>query len=256
MPVTLATVKDLRSHVFDLLPHIEAVTSSDTVNDLLTDALATAKEELEEDLETWFEQKVIRMSTPSLGDVYDVLEAPLDYNAGVLVGKQFPMWVLRKRPVVSVQRVTFRFTQNIQVLEMPSDWWKVDLKTGTFRFLPAGSSALMMAGNASFLPLLSGYMDWFKLPQFTCIDYTAGWYDPTASDLPAGSRQISHGIMHAARLNILGHVPAILAQSSSGGGVSQSFPSWETMVKLAQQELDTFKKWWAKAYRPPRVVML
>jgi len=253
----LVTTDDLRKAAFSLMPYIASVMPNAADQQvLLQGSLDASMIELEEELETFFAQRVIRQTTPADGDVYDVVEAPHNYHSGSLAGGRLPSYTLRRRPVVSIQHVYLQFNDANRVLEIPQTWWKVNYRFGWFTFLPLGSAQFAAEGASWFLPLLGGRMNQLDLPHFVAFDYTAGWYDPEGTGLPREAPKLREGILHAARLHLCKEAMGIVPTSSSAGGVSQSFTAIEKQIEVLDKDLQAFRDWWNRHYRPPRVVML
>lgn len=257
MAVTLATTADLRARAFALIPYIEAMIDAAAVTALLDDCLAESKAELEQALETSWEPKVIRQSTPAIGDSYDLIEEPLPYTRGEFANRNLPVWTLRRRPVVSVQAITLQFADNYVVLNVPDAWMRLDNKRGQLSIMPIGTEALIaQSQGAWFLPLMGQYHPFSYLPQFTAVDYTAGFYDPTADALPENAARIKGGILDAAHLLLLLRSDGIVPTQASAGGASQSFSSMEQRIERMTKRVAEFKTWWGNHYRPPRMMML
>lgn len=256
----LVTADDLRKSAYALMPYIASVVKNPADQEsILQSAIDSTVAELEEDLETRFETTVIRQTTPADGDVYDEIEAPFNYHSGSLRASRLPSFTLRRRPVLSIQRAVFQFNNVNRVMEVPESWWKVNHRLGTFTFIPLGL-AEMMTQDTPFshwaLALFSSNLQSFDLPQFFAVDYTAGWYDPEGTELPREAAKLREGILHAARLHLCREAMGIVPSSSSAGGVSQSFTPIEKQIEVLEKEVQGFKDWWSKHYRPPRVVML
>ena len=259
MAVSLVTIEDLRVHAFALVALIEGVAGSSMISKLLADSLAAGRDELADDLETYWEVKVIRQTSPVDGDVYDVTEPPYDYHPGQFRSGHIPRWTLRRRPVVSVQGITFQFGPGGQmsVMSVPSDWLRVDQRIGTVSIVPIGTTAQIAAQHGMwFLPFFSGAQPAKDVPQFTAVDYTAGWYDPTGETLPEGSGKVAEGILQAAYLSLFNKAKRIIPASASVDGFSQQFLSIERDLELSKQAVQDFTDWWGRHRRPIRMVML
>jgi len=259
MAVDLVTIADLRTRAFALLPWIEAVTPSAVVEDLLLVCLSTAKDTLEEDLQTWWEHRVIRQTAPEEGDLYDTTEPAFDYYAARFQRRELPRWHMRRTPVVSVEGIRLQFGENHVVLDIPDQWIRlVYPHSGVVTVQPIGTTSLVAAGSSRpwFLPLLSERYTTDPVPTFCAIDYTAGWYDPTAATLPDGSSTVRNAILAEAYRELLLRAARIVANTASAGGASQNFLSVPEELKAVEAEVMTFKKWWAKHYKPPRMVVV
>lgn len=254
----LVTTDNLITRGFGLLPFLRTVLSEEALQEVLQECIDQAKATLEGDLEAYWEQKVIRQTPPAAGDEYDVTETPLDYYAGQITAPTgFPRWTLNKRPVVSVQLVRFAFSDKHRVMDVPEDWWKINHKLGVFEMVPMGTAAMIAStGTSWFIPVLGGRLQWATVPQFLHIDYTAGYYDPAADTLPADAASVRKGIVDAAYLDLLQRAQGIVPTGGSSGGSSQTFASMETRLKEANERVQGFRKWWARNYRPVKMIML
>jgi len=257
MAVDLVTVAQLRRRAFATVAPIEAVLGTAETDLLLAEVLAEAKAGLEQTLETFWEHKVIRQSTPDEGDLYDVTESPLPYYRGQFKGYNLPMWVLNRRPVVSIEQIRLQFGEEQVVLTSPEAWYRLDQRLGVISLMPIGTQALIAASSGAwFLPLLGQFHPFNAILQFTVVDYTAGWYDPDGDALPTGSEEVRKGILASATLGLLDAGDGIIPQSASAGGSSQNFSSVAERTKRAKEGVAEFKAWWNSHYRPPRMVMI
>ncbi len=257
MAVELVTAAQLTRRAFAVIAPIQAVLGASETTVLVAETLAEAKAGLEEDLETRWEQKVIRQSVPADGDTYDETEPPLPYYQGQFKGYNLPMWTLRRRPVVSIEQIRLQFSEAYVVLTAPEAWHRLNKRLGMISLMPIGTQALIAGSSGAwFLPLLGQSHPYGAIPQFTAIDYTAGWYDPDGDELPTGSDKVRQGILHAAMRELLIAADGIVPNSASAGGASQTFSSMTERLKRADDGVAEFKTWWRKHHRPPQMKVM
>jgi len=257
MPVHLVTVDDVMSHAVGLVKQVKGVLSDTALYEACEDSLNHAKDELAEDLETYWEKTVIRQTTDEPGAY--VREPGIDYNPLSMPTYGTPRWTTRRRPIISVEEVRLMFNPGATAITIPAEWYRghVDWRTGTVAILPYGMSGSAYMGAAVwYLPLLQGGMGAHPIPNLVCIDYTAGWYDPAADTLPPGSAAVANGITHAAVLGVMQRVARLIPTSVSTDGFSQTFPNWEREMENNQKEVERFKRWWDSHYRPVSIVMV
>jgi hypothetical protein len=94
-----------------------------------------------------------------------------DYEPDFFQGEKWGFMVLRNKPVIDVQRVTFVYpAPTTGFFDFPQDWLRIDKKYGQIRFVPA-SSTFVAPLNAFLLQALGGGR---TIPFAFEVMYTAG----------------------------------------------------------------------------------
>lgn len=257
MPI--ATIEQFGKHCVDIVPFLRPVLSDMEIEELLQDVLDDTCARLEEELETRWDKTVIRQSPlkPGETETCDIRERPFDYYSTMLQTKHLPRITLRRRPIISIEAVSLQFHEGPMVLDVPSGWLNIAHKTGSISIIPVGSAALI-AGDARswFLPLIGSRMGYLNIPQFVCVDYTAGWVDEDATMAPPGLGGVRRGVLNTARYELLQRVMGLIPVGGNVDGASQNYASMETRLESAKDEAQAFIRWWDQNMRPPRLIML
>jgi len=225
--------------------------------ELYGDAIAAAVSRFERELQIALERKVIvqRLANEDTsGEEYDLLEPPLDYATGSIDRRTLPRWRMRRRPVQSVQRVRLMFSAEYPVLDVPLDWVRVQQNLGVLSILPVGTQgALAIQQGVWFMPLVDQAWPWSVIPQFVCVDYTAGYDDP-ANDSRLAEMRVY--LAKAAAGYVLEAVQGLVPSSVSLDSFSQPFEPVGQRLERLNAEVDKFLVSYARTHRPPRMVIL
>lgn len=109
----------------------------------------------------------------TLGEDYDEEEAAYAFPPDFWQGDRWGFTKLRKRPVVSVDRVAFAFPHPAAIIfELRPEWLRVDLHNGCFNIIPTSGPTILLQFNNTMLSIIGGS---FTLPQSIVIDYTTGF---------------------------------------------------------------------------------
>ena len=241
----------VRYKLMGVAPYLDSL-GSDMAEAVLQAAIDTATAKFERELQMVLNPTVISMS-PAPGDVYDVLEPPLDYDTGMIDRHTLPRWVMRRRPIISVQRLTMQFSNDYRVLDIPSGWWKVNNDMGIVSVLPMGTASVAVQMGIWFMPLLDQAWPWTVIPQFVVCNYTAGWANASAEPRLAEMRD---AIGSWAASIVLLDVQRMAPQSISVDGFSQAFSSIDVQVKGLRDYADSFIRSWSRTNRPPQIVVV
>jgi hypothetical protein len=156
---------------------------------------------------------------------------------------------------VSIEQIVYGLAGN-RIFQVPNDWITVKKRIGVINLVPVGYSATAaVTFNSGHSPLIGPNSPFSVIPEMVKIDYTAGFYDPSASRLPDNAEQVKQGIMDQAIFYLLDRAKGIIPQSSSAGSVSQSFIGVQQQMEEAKKRVDEFKAWWNQHYRPIQMVM-
>jgi len=255
MSQELVTTDDLELAAFSVLPFVRAVVDNEgAVTKLLEQCLNRALETLQNDLQTYWRYTVIKQSTTEPGDDYEV-ESGQDFKRGEAMNWAAPRFVMRRSPVVSIQQVSYGFN-NRSIFGVPDDWVTPRHKIGVVNIVPVGYSATAaVTFNSGHSPLIGPNSPFSLIPEMVHIDYTAGYYDPEGTSMPADANQVREGILDKALYFLLDRAAGIIPGSSSAGSVSQSFMAPEQRLEWAQKKVDEFETYWKRHYRPIQMVI-
>jgi len=168
----------------DMTPYLQYLGATEEARNAAIEAnieraIAQAERELKSDIRT----KVIKCYPDSSlvkgweeDADYQIEEEPYDFYKTDY--QAFGWLTLRRRPVQSVERVILRYGVNLEILEYPAEWIRVQRKFGRLQILPTAGAwgqagPLMSAGGYFLLPMMMG---WVRdvVPQLICVDYTTG----------------------------------------------------------------------------------
>lgn len=134
--------------------------------------------------------------------------------------------ILRKRPVIDIQRFEMYSITDQRVIDM-KNWIRIDKAKGVISFFPrAGANGSMRVSPASLVTHgMDSYMDY---PSGYKIDYICGYDNSTM--IPADLRGIIGKIAACKLLNIIGDglISGFSSSSLSMDGVSESFSSTQS----------------------------
>ncbi len=257
MTVAAITSDSIKAQLSGAVPYIEQDLGVEQIAALYADAIAAAEQRFEREMQCYIDKKVIKMrpaANLTKGEDYDVEEAPLNYVTGSIDRFTLPKWTLRRRPIISVEGVRLAFAEKYPVLIIPEQWWRVNKHLGIISILPIGTQAAIASGMGMwFAPLLDRSWPWKVIPQFVCIDYTAGYEesstDPDLAEMRWALARCAAGMaMGAARHRIPGSI--------SVDGLSQSFDTVEQRLAWYEEETQKFIREWQKQNRPVRHFVL
>lgn len=148
------------------------------------------------------------------GTDYDAAEPPYDYDFYGYT-QNWGYLNLRKRPVVSVDNVVFKFPNGQQIFDFPLDWIKLYNRVGQMQIVPYSGFSTVL----STYPMFTGYLG-KSIPQLIWIDYTAGF-----AEIPD---DIAEVIAKRASCDILGiagdaMLAGVASLSTGVDGLSESY---------------------------------
>jgi hypothetical protein len=257
MPAVTST--DLDLWLAGLGPYVEAATGGDSGKQerLYTLAIAAAHTRFEQELQMAIDKKVIKMqpdSTLVKGEDYDEEEAPLDYISGQISTSRLPRYRLRRRPVLSVERLLLAFSPEYTVLTVPAQWVRLNKHMGTVDIVPVGASAqVALQMGMWFAPLVAQDWPWRAIPQFVCIDYTAGFENPETD--PALD-EMRPALLRAAAAEVGRSLRNLLPTTISVDGLTHSLDPLYQRLEQYEKETQDFLRAWQRRNRPPRLVVI
>jgi len=245
-----------------LSTHLALYGDATAQNAAIDEALADADARIERELQVTLGTVRVK-SWPEAGlekgDDYDVDEEPYDYHAEQF--RRFGFLRLRRKPVISIERVRIMLGPENKILTYPSQWIRINHKLGHLSIVPtpgAGWQGIVMQSGYYLLPYISfGYIQ-DNLPQIIAVDYTAGLGDGASYgehfDPQYGDLRHQRGRLAAAEilLDLSNSVaPGIGSKSISEDGASQSVSYTRGGTTLFGAQIDrintdweTFKKSW------------
>jgi hypothetical protein len=250
---------DVEEHLIGYLPYFAAV-SPEVMERMYAGAIAKSADKLAGALQVCFEPTTIKQKPePALvrGTDFDLEEPALDYTQGTIAGDSLPRWTMRKRPIISVERLRFMMA-NRAVYTVPVSWIQPDKMLGVVSLMPDGLMASTVASSPSSAAMWAPILDvvnwrWKVIPQFIAIDYTAGWTDFDTNPDTANIREM---LATEAALNVLDHCRRLIPDSVNLDGFSQSFGSVERHIESMAEDVKKFIRHWRAKYEPPVIAVL
>lgn len=149
----------------------------------------------------------------------DIFEDPYDYDVNDYVNWGY--LALRRKPIVSIERVRLIYPTGQTIINYPKEWIKIYHKFGQFCIVPMAGSFKqypLIGQGAMYLPLLSGFLT-KNVPQLINVDYTAG--------LISIPDDLKDAVYKGAAIEVLkiagqAKAPGIAALSTSADGLSES----------------------------------
>jgi hypothetical protein len=265
MPFTdppIITTNQIKAQLGGVAPYVailDAQLEGAVSAQLYLDAANAAQQRFERDLQAAFNktrviQRPIGSASLDDGSSYDVWEAPLDYVVGMISRQTLPRWELRRRPVISVDRMVLQFDDELQVLDIPREWFRCQQELGVVSVMPVGpAAAIAHQSGAWFLPLIDTGWPWPVIPQFVCIDYTCGY------ETPQTDYRLSEMRMYMAKLaagHVLEAIQGMVPSSVSTDGFSQSFDAVGQRLQRLNTEVEQFITGYQREFRPARMVVI
>ena len=101
-----------------------------------------------------------------------------------LAGAEFLVTTLYKRPVRAIQRVRVMLGPTTTVITLPSQWYRVDRRTGRFWIVPYQGPATLIINQVDYAIAQVTFGGRDQMPATLAFDYTVGlvdqWWDGTA----------------------------------------------------------------------------
>ncbi len=147
----------------------------------------------------------------------DIIEDPYDYDV-----KDYVQWgfiILRRKPVISVERIRLIYPTGQVILTYPNEWIKLYAKFGQIQVVPmAGATQPLIGQGSMYLPLMSGSLQ-SNVPQLIHVDYTAGLVS-IPDDLKDAIYKL--GAVEVLKVSGQGKAPGIASMSTGADGLSES----------------------------------
>lgn len=253
--------------VFKQLQDIQAILGAldqTRVYDMVTDAIASAQNEIENDTRIALWPRICKtwpLDTDVQGVNYDFQEEQYDLHR--INGRTLGRFVLRQRPIISIQRMALEADNINLFFNIPytgnSKWTRIEKQMGVVTIYPiAGFAGIMdFGGNISpemWQTFFGGLGVNGVVPRVVSVDYTAGIQDAKATD-DTNNRwaQLRWNVAKLAGLYVYENLPSIIPAGVSSDGVSLSFIPPVTRIQLTRNEIDTFKQRFQKQFAPARL---
>ena len=249
-------------------------------NTIIEKAIREEQAHLENDVELriFLTRRVIK-SRPAdtgleRGTEYDYLDDAYDWIKDDFEG--FGTFLLRRRPVQSVERVRIKYghgSDAVNVIDMPSAWLEYDSEMGVLNIVPLVGMTTEQAGALLLLPVFgTGLRNFPTIPKIVHIDYTAGFLpsdwvvtdegaDPMIDSPDHDVTELLKCVRYLATVDMLRKVQR--AVSAGGGSISLDGLSRSQNTAKFKQELDDYeakikeiKANYVSAYNPPNIFMV
>lgn len=149
----------------------------------------------------------------------DIFEDPYDYDVNDYINWGFLL--LRRKPVISVERIRLIYPTGQTIITYPKEWIKLYSKFAQVHIVPMAGSFNqypLIGQGAMYLPLLSGFLT-KSIPQLIHVDYTAG-LTVIPDDLKDALYKLS--AVEVLKAAGAGKAPGIASMSTGADGLSES----------------------------------
>ena len=249
-----------RKGLLGLDSYLELFGDQDAQNAAIDEAIAAADARVMRELHLTLGTSVIK-AWPDAGAEYDVEEEPYDFHREQY--RRYGFLQLRRKPVVSVERVRLMFGPSNTVITYPSEWVRLNKLAGHLSIVPTPGTAwqgLILQSGAYYLPYISGGT-WLQdsVPQMIAVDYTAGLGDAGEAGADADPRfaDLRHQRARLAAREVLMDLsnavaPGISSKSISEDGASESVsyarasgkPLFGAQIDQIEADWLSFRKSW------------
>ncbi len=184
---------------------------------------------------------------PALEAAADIFEDPYDYDV-----KDYINWgylALRRKPVVSIERIRLIYPTGQTIITYPNEWIKTYHKFGQVQIVPMAGSFNqypLIGQGGMYLPLLSGFLT-TNVPQLIHVDYTAG-----LTSIPDDLKDAIYKLGSIEILKQAGHgkAPGVASISTGVDGLSESTTLTQSgqtqmfgaLIKNYEDDVKTFIK--------------
>lgn len=257
---TIETLKSDYLFGFDLKNQFGCIITDVTLGNKLAIAVAKMERELKDFNLT---PKVIKSSgvqgimgdggvwvqppEPALEAAADIIEDPYDYDVGDYLNWGY--MALRRKPIVSVERIRLIYPTGQTIIAYPKEWIKIYHKFAQIQIVPMAGSFKqypLIGQGAMYLPLLSGFLT-KNVPSLIHVDYTAG-LTTIPDDLKDAIYKM--GAIESLKLAGGGKMPGVASLSTAADGLSESTTLTQSqntqlygaLIKQYQEDVDKFTK--------------
>jgi len=239
---------NVKRQLIGIVPILEGALGADDLEALYEETISQVEEDFQRTCQHRLKKTVIKM-WPEDGVTYDLEEDPLNYQTNMLDKFTLPSWVMRQRPILSVERMRLCFQKNAVIITIPREWQRINHQMGRINIMPYGVPVDIASGVAAwYVPLLNAQFPWNILPEFVCVDYTAGYEDPKTD--PA----LAHVRLHLARaaaLSILVATRRLLVSSVQLDGFTQGYEDPGRTIEALEKQTQQFVAQFQRTNRPP-----
>ncbi|MGD9496239.1 MAG: hypothetical protein AB7Y46_08010, partial [Armatimonadota bacterium] len=117
--MSIITEQQVRNRMAGLAPYLAQV---DNAAAIIAENIAAAEARFKNLLEVELAPVTVTMD-PAEAEQYDILEPPLDWPRHTF--HDLPQFVMRRRPVLSIESFTMAFSETFSLLEVPRSWLRV-----------------------------------------------------------------------------------------------------------------------------------
>lgn len=254
--MAVITTAQVQRRITGLKPYL-ALVDADELEAVLDEGIEAATARFERELEACLERTVIKQEVDDgdvLGVDYDRTEPALDWQRRRM--DKLITIDLRRRPVLSVERIRLKLADDLQLITFPAEWYEDHIQhhLGRITLIPAALGHLALAGNG--VPVyqwMTGKMPWPVLPQCFFVNYTAGFEnadtDPELGDL---RRHLSV----QAALYAMEDIRDMLPSSVSVDGASETFDTVQQRLEARAEAIEGFFSEWRSKRLPARMVVI
>ncbi len=254
--MAVITHEQVRRRLLGIKYYLDAI-DADDLDAVFDDHIAAATARFERELGCCIERKVI-VQDPDPGAVkgvdYDILEPALNWNRQGM--DDLITLTMRRRPIISVERIRLKLAQGVQLITFPPEWYAdhQQFNLGIVTLVPValGDMALSSTGVPIY-QWVTGRMPWPVIPQMLYVNYTAGWADAEDDPDLADLRVM---LSSEAALRALRDIRRMVPSGASLDGASQQFGDVQKELEDRKAEIDEFIAEWRARYNPPNLVVI
>lgn len=259
-PLSVLSMTDMRTHAKVLTKLVEGIFTADELTDFLDSARLASLRAFERKASTrlvitrYAQRPSQGMVKGSTGD-YDVEEDPVTFESKKF--QNIPSWRMRRRPVVSIQRVRVAYRADSDLIVLPNEWMQVTKRTGVVSAVPMGQANILVAGMPAWI--LSMFIQGVRqmdVPNILCFDYTAGWYAEADTELPEELEEVHDAIAGLAVARLRGDLWDALPNGTNIDGFSQQFDSVQVRVDKAEEAFEKFCGEWRRSHNPSPISVI
>ena len=248
------TEAQVTRRMIGLRPYLAQV---EDISDVIAERLTGTVAAFERELQMSVYPTIIKQALDDddvLGETYDLREVPLNWEKHRI--GQLPEFKMRRRPIISVQRLRMKLSEDYELFEFPSGWYEqhIQFELGIVSVVPVPIVGAMLSSTGNMIfTWLTGRMPWAVIPQFVVVDYTAGYEDPATNPALDEFRMV---LADAVALAVIKDIRDMLPSSVSIEGASQTFDSIQQRLEAREADKEAFFTDWQERHNPVPMMVI
>lgn len=254
--MAVITTAQVQRRITGLKPYL-ALVDADELDEVLEEGIEAATARFERELEACLERTVIKQDPDEgdeLGEDYDRTEPALDWHRRRM--DKLITINLRRRPVLSVERIRLKLNDEIHLITFPAEWYEdhIQHNLGRVTLVPAALGHLATVGaGVPVYHWLTTKMPWGVIPQCFYVNYTAG-FDNADTDPELGD--LRRHLSVQAALYAMEDIRDMLPSSVSVDGASETFDTVQQRLEARAEAIEGFFAEWRSKRLPARMVVI